>query len=76
MCGAFVQENFYGYGIAYTITAAISMRSAPSQFCCHLALLLQVSCTPFLGTLGCMSEILLSVSYLLQLVVLLIVLLC
>ncbi|CAL5342229.1 unnamed protein product [Camellia sinensis] len=25
VCGAFVQESYYGYGVAYTITAAISM---------------------------------------------------
>lgn len=26
VCEIFVQESFYGYGIAYTITSAISMR--------------------------------------------------
>lgn len=31
VCGAFVQESYYGYAIAYTITAAISMRSAPLE---------------------------------------------
>ncbi|GMP66400.1 hypothetical protein CsSME_00026772 [Camellia sinensis var. sinensis] len=35
VCGAFVQESYYGYGIAYTITAAISMRAIQKSDCYH-----------------------------------------
>ncbi|CAH2068576.1 unnamed protein product [Thlaspi arvense] len=35
VCQAFVQESFYGYGIAYTITAAISMRAIQKSNCYH-----------------------------------------
>ncbi|KAL6975521.1 hypothetical protein U1Q18_024317 [Sarracenia purpurea var. burkii] len=35
VCGAFIQESYYGYGIAYTITAAISMRAIQNSYSSH-----------------------------------------
>ncbi|XP_028099973.1 probable amino acid permease 7 [Camellia sinensis] len=35
VCGALVQESYYGYGVAYTITAAISMRAIQKSNCYH-----------------------------------------
>ncbi|KAL9248966.1 putative amino acid permease 7 [Drosera capensis] len=34
-CGVLVQESFYGCGIAYTITAAVSMRAIKKANCYH-----------------------------------------
>ncbi|XP_051114791.1 probable amino acid permease 7 [Andrographis paniculata] len=35
IAGIFLQESYYGYGIAYTITAAISMRAILKSNCYH-----------------------------------------
>ncbi|CAK9151823.1 unnamed protein product [Ilex paraguariensis] len=35
VCQVFVQESYYGYGIAYTITSAISMRAIQRSNCFH-----------------------------------------
>lgn len=35
VCEIFVQESYYGYGIAYTITSAISMRAIQRSNCFH-----------------------------------------
>ncbi|CAI9088989.1 OLC1v1023466C1 [Oldenlandia corymbosa var. corymbosa] len=35
VCETFVQESYYGYGIAYTITAAISMSAIQRSNCFH-----------------------------------------